>query len=298
MKEEIGFVGLGNMGAPMAKRMLAAGFPLVVFDSNPAAIKEFTRNGAAAVNSVQEMSERVQTIFLSLPTPDVVKRVAEDLSGQALVRVVDLSTTGPEASRQLAQDFAKRDVRWLDSPVSGGVSGAVAGTISVMFSGQSEDFNDLRPALESIGKPFYIGGSAGLAQMMKLVNNILSATAMAATAEALAMGAKSGIDAEVMLDVINVSSGRNTATMDKFPNRVLTGSFDTGFSTGLMCKDARLFVQTAKESGFDVPACAAMLTQWEAAVEKLGGDSDFSRIAELAEQRAGVTLRAKEAKQA
>lgn len=294
MKEEIGFVGLGNMGAPMAQRMQAAGFPLVVYDTNVDATEILSRNGAVVASSLQEMSEKVRTIFLSLPTPDVVKRVAQDLRGNALVRVVDLSTTGPEAARKMAKDFAERDVNWLDSPVSGGVSGAVAGTISVMFSGQRKDFDELLPALESIGKPFYIGDTAGLAQTMKLVNNMLSATAMAATAEALCMGAKCGIDPGVMLDVINVSSGRNTATMDKFPNRVMTGTFDSGFATGLMCKDARLFVQTAGEIGFDVPACAAVLTQWETAVEKLGGDSDFCRIAELAEQRAGITLRAKE----
>lgn len=294
MQEELGFVGLGNMGAPMAARMQAAGLSLVVHDTNAAATQRFVDNGATAVDSLRELADRVGTIFLSLPTPDVVRRVAQGLEGRALVRVVDLSTTGPEASRAIAADLAGRNVRWLDSPVSGGVSGAVAGTISVMFSGPRQDFNDLRAPFEAIGKPFYIGDSAGLAQTMKLVNNMLSATAMAVTAEALSMGVRSGLDPKVMLDVINVSSGRNTATMDKYPNRVLTGSFDAGFTTGLMSKDVRLFVETAKTLGLDVAACSAVLAEWDRALEELGPDSDFCRIAELAESRAGVSLRAKE----
>lgn len=291
MTPSIGFIGLGNMGGPMVRRLLAAGFDVVVHDTNPAAVAAAEAGGARPAATPAELAGQVATVFLSLPTPAIVATVARALRGAALRRVVDLSTTGPQMARDLASDLGARGVRWLDSPVSGGVGGAVAGTLAVMFSGPGADFAELEPALTAMGKPFYIGAEPGLAQTMKLVNNCLSAGAMALSSEAVVMGAKAGIDPRVIVEVINAGSGRNTATMQKFPQSILPGTFDYGFATGLMHKDVALFMRTAEELGLDLPGCRAVLAAWDEALAALGPESDFTRIVTLAEAKAGVEAR-------
>jgi 3-hydroxyisobutyrate dehydrogenase-like beta-hydroxyacid dehydrogenase len=204
---------------------------------------------------------------------------------------VDLSTTGPKTAAGIARALADNGIRWIDSPVSGGVGGARAGTLAVMFSGPKADFEDLQPALEVIGKPFYIGADAGLAQTMKLVNNMLSAAAMALSSEAIAMGAKAGLRPSVMVDVINAGSGRNTATMQKFPQSILPRSFDYGFSTGLMFKDVDLFRAEAEAMGLDLKACKVVCEIWQEALDSFGANADFTHVVELAERAAGVKIR-------
>lgn len=291
MHRTIGFVGVGNMGKPMAERLVAAGFDLVVYDTNADAVAALVAKGARRAASAADLADQVETVFLSLPTPPIVEVVAKSLQGKALRRVVDLSTTGPQKSRDLSAELGARNVRWLDSPVSGGVGGAVAGTLAVMFSGPQADYDDLQDALKALGKPFYIGAEPGLAQTMKLVNNCLSAAAMTLSSEAVVMGVKAGIDARTVVDVINASSGRNTATMQKFPQSILNGKFDYGFHTGLMHKDVALFVRTAEEMGLDLPGCRSVLAAWDEALEKLGAGSDFTRIVTITEEQAGVQAR-------
>lgn len=295
MSKKFGFIGLGNMGVPMAGRLLDAGFPLVVYDARDSAIEAFVAKGAERGDSAADVASKADTVFLSLPTPPIVEAVAMGengiSSGSAVKRVVDLSTTGPEMAQSLGERMKQHDIRWIDSPVSGGVGGAKAGTLAVMFSGPHADFEDLMPQLQVIGKPFYIGDQPGLAQTMKLVNNLLSAAAMALSSEAIAMGAKAGIKPKVMVDVINAGSGRNTATLQKFPQAVLPGTFDYGFSTGLMNKDVQLFVQVAKAMGLSLEGCEVVSSLWQNAVDKLGADSDFTEIVKLVEKPAGVELR-------
>jgi 3-hydroxyisobutyrate dehydrogenase-like beta-hydroxyacid dehydrogenase len=295
-----GFIGLGNMGRPMAGRLMDAGNSLVVFDTRDSAVDPFVERGAARAGSVADLASRVDTVFLSLPTPSIVERVALGdgglASGGTLKRVVDLSTTGPRMAASLAEAFSQRGVRWIDSPVSGGVGGAKAGTLAVMYSGPREDFDALQDQLKAIGKPFYIGPDAGLAQTMKLVNNMLSAAAMALTSEAVVMGAKAGLDPDVMIDVINAGSGRNTATMQKFPQSILPRSFDYGFSTGLMHKDVDLFMKVAAELGLSPKACGLVNEIWDEAERTFGADSDFTHVVELMEKAADVTVRGKAAK--
>ncbi|MEZ5936144.1 MAG: NAD(P)-dependent oxidoreductase [Alphaproteobacteria bacterium] len=297
MSGRFGFIGLGNMGLPMATRLVDAGNTLVVYDQRAAALEPFTARGCEKAGSVAELASTVDTVFLSLPTPPIVEAVAVGdgglIGGSALKRVIDLSTTGPKMSAGLAQALGERGIRWIDSPVSGGVGGAKAGTLAVMFSGPKEDFADLQPQLEVIGKPFYIGAEAGLAQTMKLVNNMLSAAAMALSSEAIVMGTKAGLRPEVMVDVINAGSGRNTATMQKFPQSILPRSFDYGFSTGLMFKDVALFMAGAEAMGLDLKACRTVLETWQEAVDSFGADSDFTHVVELAEKAAGVVVKGK-----
>lgn len=295
MSGTFGFIGLGNMGRPMASRLIDAGNQLVVFDTNSAALDPFVERGAKRASSVAEVASMTDTVMLSLPTPPIVEAVATGAGGLAegtsLKRVIDLSTTGPQMAARLGETFAAKGVTWLDSPVSGGVGGAKAGTLAVMFSGPEADFEDLTPQLSTIGKPFYVGPEPGLAQTMKLVNNMLSAAAMALSCEAISMGAKAGLKPSVMVDVINAGSGRNTATMQKFPQSILPRTFDYGFSTGLMFKDVALFMERAKAMGLDPKGCGAVLDTWQQALDTFGFDSDFTHVVELAEKDAGVELK-------
>ncbi|MFP4539290.1 MAG: NAD(P)-dependent oxidoreductase [Dichotomicrobium sp.] len=295
MSSEFGFIGLGNMGVPIAGRLMEAGYPLVVHDLRDSAVKPFIEKGATPASSPAEVASRVETVFVSLPTPPIVEAVALGenglSSGDRAKRIVDLSTTGPDIAEKLCEKLKAQGMRWLDCPVSGGVGGAKAGTLAVMFSGARDDFDELLPLLEIIGKPFYVSNRPGLAQTMKLVNNQLSAAAMALTCEAVVMGTKAGLKPEVMIDVINAGSGRNTASMQKFPQSILPRSFDYGFSTGLMTKDVELFMREAGAMDLSLPACQVVFDIWQRALERLGPDSDFTRIVTLMEEEAGVEVR-------
>ena len=299
LSETFGFIGLGNMGHPMAGRLIDAGHSLLVHDVRASVVDQFVERGAKRASSPAEVASQVETIFLSLPTPPVVETVALGenglASGDKVKRIIDLSTTGPQTAEKIASALKARGVRWLDCPVSGGVGGAKAGTVAVMFSGPREDYDNLLPVLQVIGKPFYIGDKPGLAQMMKLVNNCLSAAAMALTSEAAVVGAKAGIPPDVMIDVINAGSGRNTATLQKFPQSILPGTFDYGFATGLMHKDVKLFMEEAERMGLKLEGCQVVLDLWQKALDKLGPDSDFTKIVTLMEERAGIEVRSKKA---
>ncbi|GAB5376816.1 MAG: NAD(P)-dependent oxidoreductase [Acuticoccus sp.] len=295
MGKTLGFIGLGNMGQPMAARLQEAGNDLVVYDTRDSVLAPFLERGARRAGSAAELASMTDTVMLSLPTPPIVEEVALGAGGvaegSAVKRVIDLSTTGPEMAASLETRFAEKGIRWIDSPISGGVGGAKAGTLAVMFSGPRADFDDLAGQLQVIGKPFYIGADAGMAQTMKLVNNMLSAAAMALSCEAIVMGARAGLDPKIMVDVINTGSGRNTATMQKFPQSILPRTFDYGFSTGLMFKDVALFMSRAEAMGLDLGACASVRTIWQEAVDTFGFDSDFTHVVELQEKAAGVVLK-------
>jgi len=186
--------------------------------------------------------------------------------------------------------LAQRNIVQLDCPVSGGVGGAEKGTLAVMVSGPKADFETVKPALEVIGKVFFIGEKPGSAQTMKLANNFLSATAVAATSEAVVMGVKAGIDPAVMIDVINAGSGMNTASRDKFPRSILPRSFDYGFATGLMVKDVRLCLEEMRAQGLSMEVAEAVGRLWEVVIAEMGAESDFTSAIKPIEQAAGVVV--------
>jgi len=186
--------------------------------------------------------------------------------------------------------LARRNIVQVDCPVSGGVSGAEKGTLAVMVSGPRAEFETLKPALEAIGKLFFIGAKPGSAQTMKLANNFLSATAMVATSEAVVMGVKAGLDPNVMIDVINSGSGMNTASRDKFPRAVLPRSFDYGFATALMVKDVRLCLDEMKSLGLSMEVAEAVGRLWETVIREMGPESDFTTAIKPIEQAAGVVV--------
>jgi 3-hydroxyisobutyrate dehydrogenase-like beta-hydroxyacid dehydrogenase len=297
VSKHLGFIGLGNMGAPMAGRLLDAGYALTVFDTRADALRPFVAKGAQTASSPAALASAVDTVLVSLPTPDIVKQVVlgpDGLSsGTRLRTFVDLSTTGPRTAEEIAKELAAKGIAALDSPVSGGVGGAQKGTLAVMISGPKERFEALRPALEIIGKVFYLGEKPGLGQMMKLANNLLSATALAITSEAMVLGVKAGLDPKVMLDVINAGSGRNSASQDKFPKAILPRTFDFGFANGLMYKDVKLCLEEASALGVPMWVASAVRQMWLLACTQIGPEQDFTTIVKCVEQWAGVEVAAK-----
>jgi len=293
MAKQVGFIGLGRMGEPMALRLVAAGYELVVHDARPEGVAALTAKGARAAGSPAEVAAAVDTVLLSLPTPPIVRDIAAKVGTGKVKTVIDLSTTGATAAREIAAALAAKGITAVDSPVSGGVAGAVAGTLAVMVAGPRALCKDLEPMLAVFGKVFFIGERPGMGQTMKLANNLLSATAMAATSEAIVFGVKSGLDPAVMCDVINAGSGRNTASMDKVPRQVITRKFSQGFATGLMYKDVRLCLEEAEASGVPMPVSTAVRAMWARANDELGGDSDMTAIIQLLERGAGVVVKGK-----
>jgi 3-hydroxyisobutyrate dehydrogenase-like beta-hydroxyacid dehydrogenase len=295
MGQVLGFVGVGRMGGPMSSRLLDAGHSLVVFDTNPAALAPLVARGAKTVGSPEEVASASEVVFMSLPTPPIVQAVS--LGDKGIVRgsriktLIDLSTTGPSVAGIVGTAAAERGISWVDSPVSGGVGGATKGTLAVMVSCRKATFDEIDPILKTFGKTFHVGEKPGLAQIAKLANNLLAAAAMVVSSEAMAMGVKAGLDAKVLIDIINAGSGRNSATQDKFPRCVLTGTFDFGFATGLSYKDVRLCVDEAEALGVPMVVGAAVRQMLAVTNAKYGADSDFTSIARVLEEWAGVEIR-------
>lgn len=293
MSITVGFIGLGNMGHPMATRLRDAGLTLLVQDMRREHAQSFAGDQTLVAVSPRELADRADIILMSLPTPAAVLAVVEGEQGLAkgtrVKRVVDLSTTGPATAIEAAQQLARHGISFMDAPVSGGVTGASKGTLAIMASGTQDDFQAAKPLLERLGKVFLVGDKPGQGQAMKLLNNLLSATAMAATTEVMALGVKAGLDPELMLDVLNAGSGRNTATTDKFPLSVMDRSFNFGFRTVLLHKDVRLCKQFADSLQVPFSVGSAVEKVWDNAASQLG-DADFTRLVELVEREAHVTI--------
>lgn len=245
-----GFVGLGQMGGPMATNIAKAGFRLHCFDA--AGTAERLPPGALACDSVQVLALKASTVFLSLPDAKISQSVCEQIAAldeRNVSLIIDLSTVGPQSARAIAKRLSTAGIEYADAPVSGGRGGAIAATISMMWGGSADSFAAHRCVIDSFtGNAFHVGDEPGQGQALKLLNNFLSATAMAATAEAMHFGLSQGLDMKTMLDVVNVSSGQNTATKDKFLKRVLPETYDAGFSAALMNKDVQLFLQHVREA--------------------------------------------------
>ena len=295
MSQHLGFIGVGRMGGPMAGRLIDAGHRLTIFDTSEAALRALTARGATAVSSAQAVASAVETVLVSLPTPDIVRDVALGENGVAAGRkvkvFVDLSTTGPRNEAAIAAGLAEKGIATIDSPVSGGVAGAAKGTLAVMASGARSAFEPLEPVLKVLGRVFYVGERPGMGQTMKLANNLLSATAMAISSEAIVMGVKAGLDPQLMCEVINAGSGRNSATQDKFPRSVIPRSFDFGFATGLLYKDVRLCLEEAEALGVPMWVGAAVRQIWQFANAQLGPASDFTEIVKSVEEWAAVEVK-------
>ncbi len=291
---DFGFIGVGRMGAHMARRILKSGASLTVFDTSKEAVDELVKSGAQAAGSALEVANASEKVFLSLPTPDIVTKVCEGLTAAKTLKIVaDCSTTGPGGARIAQATLAKANIVYIDAPVSGGMAGARDGTLAVMVSGKRAAYEQIEPGLKQFGKLFFVGEGAGQAQIMKLANNMIAAAVIALSAEVIAMGTKAGLNPRQMCEIINAGSGRNSATQDKFPRSVLPGTFDFGFATGLSYKDVRLCVDEAEALGVPMVVGAAVRQMLAVTQAKYGANSDFTCIAKVLEEWSGVEIRSK-----
>lgn len=277
-----GFIGLGRMGGPMAANIAKSGAALAVFDR--AGTAERAPAGTKAAASVAEIAATSDAILLSLPAgPDVHAVLAEIVAAtpRRAVDVIDLSTIGIAAAEEAARRAAAAGLGWLDAPVSGGRVGAIAATISVMCAGPRALVEKHRAALGAMAKNvFHVGERAGQGQALKLLNNFLSATATAATAEALLFGRAQGLELKTMLDVVNVSTGGSNASQGKYMRNVLPGTFDSGFGADQMAKDLALYREALAAAGTADTIGRDVAYLWEAAAAALGS-GDHTRVFEF-----------------
>jgi len=283
--ERVAFIGVGRMGSGMASRLLAAGHGVTVYDPQPPAVQAMVAKGARGAGSIREAATGASIVMASLPSPATVKAAAAEIVGVPGVRVfVDLSTSGTAAAQAVTALLEPQGIAAVDAPVSGGVTGAANGKLTLMASGPSAAVGLVKPLLECFGKVFVVGERPGLGQTVKLANNLMSAAALAIASEAMAMGVKAGVDPKVMIDILNVSSGRNSATQDKIPKHVLNRKFDFGFANALSFKDVRLCLDEAEALGVPMVVGAAVRQMLSITNNLYGPDADVTDMVRVLEQ--------------
>jgi 3-hydroxyisobutyrate dehydrogenase len=281
--ERVGFVGLGNMGAPMAGHLAAAGYRLVVADANAAALERFGASvSCQRAASLAELGRACRLVITMLPDGAAVREVVLAEGGVAAALspgsvVLDMSSAEPVATRELGQQLQPLGISLVDAPVSGGVKRALEGSLAIMAGGEPAAIARCRPVFARLGQLF-CAGACGSGHAVKALNNYLSAVALAATAEAMLAGERFGIDPALMLEIFNHSTGRNTATEQKYPAFVLPRSFNSGFGLGLMAKDLRIALGLARS--VETPhrllsECAAL---WTRAQQELGNGADNTEL--------------------
>lgn len=254
MKDKIGFIGLGAMGNKMVPLLLKTGYEVFVSDLNTDAVAQMVMLGAAYCESPSHVADNADIVLVCLPTPDIVERVAlgDDgvVQGKRVRVFVDHSTSGTTVARHVAAELAKRGIEALDAPLAGGVAGATSGTLSVMVGGNREAFDRCEPVFRSFGKNVvHVGSKPGMGQALKLVNNMIVASTLVATSEAVLMGVKAGLPADIMLQMLNVSTARSFTSEVLIGKCVMSRRFDMGFRMDLMRKDIRLFLAEAEAHG-------------------------------------------------
>lgn len=284
----IGMIGLGNMGIPMSARLLQAGHRVLGFDLNPQNLATFSAQGGTPVEDVLRVTDGIDLLILMLPNSDIVENVLRDQGVAARMPqgavVVDMSSSVPGRTKDLAERLrTEHGARLVDAPVSGGVKGAVAGTLTIMVGGAEEDVATVRPALEAMGRIVRTGPVAS-GHALKALNNLLSATHLLVTSEALHVGTRFGMDPEVMLEAINGASGRSGSTENKWPNFVVPQTYDSGFSLALMLKDMKIARELAADVGLDTPLADRAVELWEQAAGELPQDADHTEIARWSAQ--------------
>lgn len=268
--DQIGIIGVGNMGAPMAQHLLDLGAALTVCDVNPQAIAPLAARGAAVASSPMELADKVDIILASMPSHAASVEVA--LGGNGVVHgrkvkvYAETSTLGSAAMREFAAAMAARDIGFLDAPISGGPPGARAGTLSILVSGAKDTFEHARAVLGMVASNvFYLGEQPGTSQIVKLINNHVSAAGRLAVLEGLAMGVKAGIDPKTLNDVLNASSGRNYTTTDKVPAAILTGTYKFNGPLTIGLKDQALLLEEARQLGVRLWIAPRVLETYEEA---------------------------------
>jgi 3-hydroxyisobutyrate dehydrogenase len=279
----VGFVGVGNMGRRMAANLAKAGFPLVIRDADPGAQQRFLAEHGGEPGSTAQSFASAGVVVTMLPDGAAVREAVLGWDGGIAAAlgpgavVLDMSSSDPVGTQALAGDLAPLGVRLIDAPVSGGITRAESGTLSLMVGGQDEEaFARVRPVLETVGERIFRTGPLGSGHAMKALNNFLGASAYTTAAEALAIGHEFGLDPRVMLDVINTSTGRSFNTEVVLKEDVITGRYGTGFALGLLAKDVGIAAALAEAVGVDAPACQLVRRRWAEAAAELGFAADHS----------------------
>ena len=295
MGEKIAFIGVGRMGRGMAARLIAAGHELTIYDPVGPATAPLAALGAKVASSVADAASSSTVAMASVPGPADARETARLIADSPALKIfVDLSTSGPAAAQAIAALLAPRGISAIDAPVSGGVKGAASGKLAIMASGPMAAMQRVRPLLEVLGKVYELGEKPGLGQTVKLANNLMSAASLAIAAEALAMGVKAGVDPAAMLDVLNASSGRNSATQDKIPKHVLNRKFDFGFANALSFKDVRLCLDEAEALGVPMVVGAAVRQMLSITHQLQGASADCTDLVKVVENWAGCQIGGKE----
>jgi len=289
--EKIAFIGVGRMGSCMVGRLIAAGHTLTIYDPVAQAMAPLAALGARVAASAADAAAMCAVVMASVPGPADAREAARLIADSTSAKVfVDLSTSGPGAAQAIATLLGLRGIASIDAPVSGGVKGAAAGTLAIMASGPAPAMERVRPLIEVLGKVFVLGEKPGLGQTVKLANNLMSAASLAIAAEAMAMGVKAGVDPAAMLNVLNASSGRNSATQDKIPKHVLNRRFDFGFSNALSFKDVRLCLDEAEALGVPMVVGAAVRQMLSITHQTFGAAADCTDLVRVLENWAGCQI--------
>src|SRR5919202_4581020 len=282
MKPRIGFVGLGNIGFPMCRRLLESGYEVLAYDANQEAVSRLEDTPAEPADSLKTLAA-ADVVLLSLPGSDVVEEVvlgegglAERLSSGKVL--IDTSSSRPSSTRDLAKKLAESGVEMLDAPVSGGVLRAEEGKLAVMVGGRREVFEECYGIFRAFGAEIFHVGDNGAGHLAKSLNNLLSATTLASAAEAVILAEGAGIAPETLLDVLNAGNGRSYSTEVKFPRYILDRSFDDGFALGLMVKDLKIALEPAAEMGHPMFSGSTITQLWQAAAAQGYGSEGHTSI--------------------
>jgi 3-hydroxyisobutyrate dehydrogenase len=294
----IGFIGLGNMGAPMAANLVRGGYEIVAYDIAADRAQSFAEtHSARATSSLAALGRDADLIVTMLPTGHEVRSALLEADGGALAAnlkpgslVVDMSSSDPVGTRALGAELAARGIALIDAPVSGGVPRATDGTLAIMIGGEAAAVAAVKPVLARMGARLFEVGSLGCGHAMKALNNFLAGTSFAAASEAVRAGRRFGLDPAVMIDVINVSTGRSFATDVVMKQHVLSGSFATGFALGLLAKDVKIAADLAAQVGEQAPIVKLIGKLWADARDGLGGDVDHSRAAAYWDERSAASM--------
>jgi 3-hydroxyisobutyrate dehydrogenase len=283
--KRIGFVGMGNMGVPMAANLVRAGHQVMAYDIAPERAQRFAQEHAAvSTQSLAELAGHAEIVITMLPSGREVRQALIEAQGGALAAglaagaiVIDMSSADPVATRALGRELAARGIALVDAPVSGGVVGAKEGTLAIMIGGEPGSVAAVKPVLAVMGKKLFEVGGIGCGHAMKALNNFLAATSSAAGAEAITVGRQFGLDPAVMTDVLNASTGKSFNTESLIKQHVLSGKFATGFALGLLAKDVGIAADLAQQIGVDAPIGRMISQLWNEARDAIGGAQDHSR---------------------
>jgi 3-hydroxyisobutyrate dehydrogenase-like beta-hydroxyacid dehydrogenase len=292
----VGFIGLGVMGGPMALNILKGGHALTVFDLNAEAVKRLTDAGAKAAASPKEVGAASEVVVTMLPEPKHVEQVVLGADGVAQGMkpggvVIDMSTIDPISSQKIAAGLKQRGIDMVDSPVGKTSEHAVTGTLTLMVGGETAVIEKVKPVLDCMGNETYLCGGVGMGHAMKTVNNLLATTIMAANTEALAIGVKSGLTLELMMEVMKTTMANNAQLYVAMPKKAFKGDDAPGFMVKLACKDVRQAVELARAQGFDPHVGAACQKTLEEAMAKGFADRDTAALMRIREDQLGIKVR-------